>query len=82
MGGLVRENFHEVGVEGVFETGSEEVGMSVVSKPDLVLEVLKGKSVVEDVDIGDGRRLTTGEAVTTEAAARAARANEYFMVMD
>jgi len=53
VGGLVGGDGLQVLVEGVGETGSDEVGLGVVRKTlpvKLVLEVLKGKSVVEDVD--------------------------------
>jgi hypothetical protein len=50
---FVRGDFHQVGVEGVREAGSNELGLGIVGQTltvELILEVLQGKSIVEDVD--------------------------------
>lgn len=47
----------EVGVEWVGESGLDEVLLGVVGKTltvELILEVLKGQGVVEDVNVGNG----------------------------
>ena len=52
VGGFVGGDFHQVLVEGVGETGGEEVGVGVVGETftvELVLQVLEGESIVEDV---------------------------------
>ena len=52
MGGLVAGDGHQVLVEGVGEPGGDKVGLGVVGQTlavELVLEVLQGQSIVEDV---------------------------------
>ena len=52
VGGLVAGDGHQVLVEGVGEPGGDKVGLGVVGQTlavELVLEVLQGQSIVEDV---------------------------------
>ena len=52
VGSLVGGHFHQVLVEWVWETGGDEVGVGVVGETftvELVLQVLEGESVIEDV---------------------------------
>ena len=62
VGGLVRGDLLEVGVEVGIEPGSGEVGLGVVGKTltvEFVLEVLQGQSIVEDISVSDlGSSLT------------------------
>ena len=53
MGSLVVRNLTQVLVERVCETSGDEVGLGVVRQTftvELVLEVIEGESVVEDLD--------------------------------
>lgn len=53
MRGLIVRNFLEVVVEGVLETRCDEVGLRVIGETftiELVLEMLKGESVVENAN--------------------------------
>lgn len=52
MGLLIRSNLLQVGVERIFEPGSQEISMGVVLETLLVeggLEVLERQGIVEDI---------------------------------
>lgn len=60
VGGLVLGNLLDVAVEGGIEAGGGEVGLREALKTiavELVLEVLKGQGVVQDIAIIDSRSL-------------------------
>ena len=57
VGGFVRGDFLQVGVEGRVEARGRELGFREVLETFLVervLEMLEGESIVEDVGVGDG----------------------------
>lgn len=66
MGGFVVGDFFQVVVEGVCESGFDEVGLGIVGEAftvELVLEVLESQSVVEDANFqssGQGKQLWQG----------------------
>ena len=56
MGGFIVGNLLKVLIDGVRETSCDEVGLGIVGETftvELVLEVLEGEGVVEDVGISD-----------------------------
>ena len=58
VGGLVRGDFFQVGVESRVEAGRGEHFFGEVGETfpvECVFEMLQGKSIVEDVGVGDGR---------------------------
>jgi hypothetical protein len=63
VGGLVVGDLLQVVEEGVYESGLDEVGLSVVDEAftvEFVLEVLESESIVENADFKtSGKRKTT-----------------------